>query len=144
MPVVRNEQFPSGGHRLAFRDDGETKVLRTALLFLLRVLDPYFDVVHEVVADDGTLAKIVVETLFEDTFRQIPIRTEADAGGVLVTETLTSVASDGKIETAGVGKRGLGVPQFGTQVLEKASYVSVSFFLSAHLKVDCVCDKIDR
>lgn len=144
VPVVRNEQFPSGGHRLAFRDDGETKVLRTALLFLLRVLDPYFDVVHEVVADDGTLAKIVVETLFEDTFRQIPIRTEADAGGVLVTETLTSVASDGKIETAGVGKRGLGVPQFGTQVLEKASYVSVSFFLSAHLKVDCVCDKIDR
>lgn len=30
-----------------------------------------------------------------------------------------------------------------SSVLEKASYVSVSFF-SAHLKVDCVCDKIDR
>lgn len=30
-----------------------------------------------------------------------------------------------------------------SSVLEKASYVSVSFF-SAHLKVDCVYDKIDR
>lgn len=110
MPVVGYEQFPSGGDRLVLRDYGEALILRTALLFLFRVFHPYFYIVHEIVSDDGPLPEIVVEMLLEDVFRQIPVRSEADAGSVLVTVTLTGVAGDREIETAGVGKRGLSGP----------------------------------
>ena len=144
MAVVRNEEFPSGSNGLVLGDDGESEVLRTALLFLLCVLDPYFDIVHKVVSDYGSLPEVIVESLLKDAFGQIPVRSEADAGGVLVTVTLSGVAGDGKIETAGVDKRGLGGPQFRTLVFEKTSDVSMFYFLSVHLKVDCVCDKIDR
>jgi hypothetical protein len=82
----------------------------------MHVLNPYFDIVHEVVSDYGSLPEVIVESLLKDAFGQIPVRSEADAGGVLVTVTLSGVAGDGKIEAAGVGKRGLGGPQFRTLV----------------------------
>ena len=144
MIVVRNEEFLSGSNGLVFGDNGESDVLRTALLFLLCVLNLYFNIVHEVIPDNSSLPKVIVESLLKDAFGQIPVRSEADAGGVLVTVTLAGVAGDGKIETSGVSERGLRSPQFRTLVFEKTSDVSVFFFLSVHLKVDCVCDKIDR
>lgn len=95
---------------MVFGDNGESDVLRTALLFLLCVLNPYFKIVHEVIPDNSSLPKVIVESLLKDSFGQIPVRSEADARRVLVTETLTCVAGNGEIETAGIGERGLSGP----------------------------------